>query len=111
MNYTTEQFSKLPKWARIEIERLEKNVEYHQKQAEAVKSGNSRVYWGMKILDGGRYGIPENQSVAFTLMDGESIEFKLDDKSDGVRVYLDGKRRRTLAVSPVSSNVMVVSAK
>ena len=100
MNYTKEQFEKLPKWAQSEITRLEANLKHFKEKAAQV-SGESET--NTHIVSGlDDTPLPKNSRVKFTNDKGSAT---IHLESDGtIDVHANSKYGHRLAIFPNVSN-------
>ena len=104
-----EDVGKLPRWARMRIEKAEANVEFWKRKAlEAanVSPGATNVV----IVDGTEErGLPLDSVVRFYVPDGDAIEVshtRGGQRPDGMlEIYVRGSRGSGLAIHPASGNV------
>jgi hypothetical protein len=85
MPLTPEQISKLPKYARNEIARLTRDLEYLQGQLNDLNDPTGEVSWSCGGFLGDRHGLPSCAEITFRTPTG-NIEMSLRDGGT-VEVY------------------------
>ena len=98
--------SKLPKWAQLEIERLQRNAEHYQRERRAIDAGESNVL----VVDyaNGNINLPPNSTIRFVMGPGENeyIEAGVNHYHKNA-IYINSGTG-SLYVRPVASNALTV---
>ena len=76
MKKSTEDISRLPKWAQFLIRKLQADVADYKATAHKVQTGKSKVYVEGGPLRKPRY-LPDNEAITFRLANGRSISTRL----------------------------------
>lgn len=99
MNYTPEQFAKLPKWAQMEINRLNADLKAEQETLAAINGDPAVmpvVSWHHLMQE---HPLPDHCSVRMNLPKGH-VEFQIIDDYVRVSCY------HNLIVMPSASNTV-----
>ena len=97
--------SRLPKWARQEMERLERDRDSWKEKALAAAGKGGLTDTALRFRPGPDRGLPIGSTIVFKAITGE-IEARMKDGRLDVRT-LSG----TMAVEPHTSNVVYISAR
>jgi hypothetical protein len=105
MNYTKEQFEKLPKWAQREIKRLEQNVGHYKEKAMQVSGEaetNTLIVSGIE-----NQNLPKNSRVMFRTEKGYVTIHVEDDGT--IDVHANPYDKYNLAFLPRVSNRAIIA--
>ena len=97
--------SRLPKWARQEMEGLERDRDSWKEKALAAAGKGGLTDTALRFRPGPDRGLPIGSTIVFKAITGE-IEARMKDGRLDVRT-LSG----SMAVEPLTSNVVYISAR
>jgi hypothetical protein len=104
MNYTQEQFDKLPKWAQSAIKRLvSKNEALEQRVRQ--ESGESETNTYLRVFMD-KQPMAKGSQVEFNLNDNNgSAEVRVDTSGEFIILYGDSRRGKDMVIKPRSGNM------
>jgi hypothetical protein len=104
MNYTQEQFDKLPKWAQSEINKLKdytQSLEQRIRQETGESETNTHL---VQFMD--RHPMARNSQIEFGLDDNNgSVEVRVDTSGEFIILYGDSRRGKDMVIQPRSGNM------
>jgi hypothetical protein len=104
MNYTQEQFDRLPKWAQSEINKL-KNYTQSLEQRISQETGESETNTHLLVMRE-KYPMAKNSQIEFTLNDNNgSVEVRVDRSGEYIILQGDSRRGKDMVIQPRSGNM------
>lgn len=107
MNYTQEQFDKLPKWAQSEIRRLQSDADYLDRRLKEFSGEASTNTFILDMLD--KMPIQKNANVQFRT--GENMQNRIEVRIKGeneIYVNADSGVGHKMAIAPDASNAFTI---
>jgi hypothetical protein len=104
MNYTQEQFDKLPKWAQSEINKL-KNYTQSLEQRIMQETGEAETNTYLRVFLE-KHPMAKGSQVEFNLNDNNgSVEVRVDRSGEFIILYADSRRGKDMVIKPRSGNM------
>ena len=113
MSYTEKQFARLPKWAQVEITRLNNNLEYAERRVREVEGKDETNVFIDTMMD--KIPLPKDSQICFKDETGAEYAVRAHRSAEQGRVGLHvsvlhcGERGfGVLGIFPHASNVVTI---
>jgi ABC-type uncharacterized transport system fused permease/ATPase subunit len=102
MNYTQEQFDRLPKWAQLEINRLKNYTQSIEKQLRQEKGEEETNTFVRVVMD--KYPMAKNAQIEFHTPDEKGfVEVRVNSHGK-IDIQGDSRMGKTMVIMPRASN-------